>query len=241
MAEFAGKRIIITGGAGGIALETARTLLDHGAHLVLVDPDADRLAAARAALGNARVFVVATDLSAIADCIDIMERAKPVYALVHLAGVFEPDPLDPDDHGVWNRAIAANLTNAYDMAVAFRPYADTRGPARIVFASSVAFRRGSPGHAAYGAAKGGIVGLTRSLSRRFAPGVLVNAVAPGVILTRMTDSIIAERGEAYQRDIPLQRFGQPSEVASVIRFLCSADASYITGQTITIDGGLTNA
>jgi 3-oxoacyl-[acyl-carrier protein] reductase len=127
------------------------------------------------------------------------------------------------------------------MAVAFRPYADTRGPARIVFASSVAYRRGSAGYVAYGAAKGGIVGLTRSLSRRFAPNILVNAVAPGVILTRMTDAIIAERGEAYQRDIPLQRFGKPDEVASVIRFLCSADASYITGQTITIDGGLTNA
>jgi NAD(P)-dependent dehydrogenase (short-subunit alcohol dehydrogenase family) len=127
------------------------------------------------------------------------------------------------------------------MAVALRPHADTRGPARLVFASSVAFRRGSPGHAAYGAAKGGIVGLTRSLSRRFAPDILVNAVAPGVILTRMTDAIIAERGETYQRDIPLRRFGQPSEVASVIRFLCSDDASYITGQTITIDGGLTNA
>ena len=170
MAEFAGKRIIITGGAGGIALETARTLLDHGAHLVLVDPDADRLAAARAALGNARVFVVATDLSAIADCIDIMERAKPVYALVHLAGVFERDPLVAGDHAVWDRAMAANLTSAYDMAIAFQACADPRETCRIVFASSVAYRRGSADRAAYAAAKGGIVGLTRALSRKWAPG-----------------------------------------------------------------------
>ena len=196
---------------------------------------------ARTALGGVRVFTVATDLATPAVCADLLERAKPVYAVVHLAGVFEPDPLDPEDHGVWDRAIAANLTNAYDMAVAFRPYADTRGPARLVFASSVAFRRGSAGYVAYGAAKGGIVGLTRSLSRRFAPDILVNAVAPGVIMTRMAEPIIAQRGEAYQREIPLQRFGQPGEVASVIRFLCSSDASYVTGQTITIDGGLTNA
>jgi 3-oxoacyl-[acyl-carrier protein] reductase len=241
MAEFTNRHIVITGGAGGIGVATARTFLDHGAHVILCDPDEHRLNDAKAALGGARVFTVVTDLSTPALCADPLVRAKPVYALVHLAGLFEPDPLDPDEHGVWDRAIAANLTNAYDMAVAFRPCADTRGPARLVFASSVAFRRGSAGYAAYGAAKGGIVGLTRSLSRRFAPDILVNAVAPGVIMTRMAEPIIAERGETYQREIPLQRYGQPSEVASVIRFLCSSDASYITGQTITIDGGLTNA
>ena len=241
MAEFAGRRIVITGGAGGIGVATARSFLDHGAHVLLLDPDEQRLNDAKTVLGGARVFTVATDLSSLAERDDLLARAKPIYALVNLAGLFEPDPLDPEDHGVWDRAIATNLTNAYDMAVVFRRYADTRGPARLVFTSSVAFRRGSAGYAAYGAAKGGIVGLTRSLARRFAPDVLVNAVAPGVILTRMTDHIIAERGDAYRRDIPLQRFGEPAEVASVIRFLCSRDASYITGQTITVDGGLTNA
>jgi 3-oxoacyl-[acyl-carrier protein] reductase len=241
MAEFANRHVVITGGAGGIGIATARAFLDQGAHVILLDLDQERLDAAKAALGGVRVFTVATDLATPAICADLMQRAKPVFALVHLAGLFEPDPLDGDEHGVWDRAIAANLTNAYDAAVAFRPYADTRGPARIVFASSIAYRRGSAGYVAYGAAKGGIVGLTRSLSRRFAPDVLVNAVAPGVILTRMTDGIVAARGDSYQREIPLQRFGQPEEVASVIRFLCSRDANYVTGQTITVDGGLTNA
>jgi 3-oxoacyl-[acyl-carrier protein] reductase len=241
MAEFANRRIVITGGAGGIGVATARTFLDHGAHVLLLDRDEQRLDDAKAALGGVRVFAAATDLATPAVCADLLERAKPVYALIHLAGLFEPDPLDPDDHGVWDRAIAANLTNAYDMAVAFRGRADTRGPARLVFASSVAFRRGTAGYVAYGAAKGGIVGLTRSLSRRFAPDILVNAVAPGLIMTRMAEPVIAARGEAYLREIPLQRIGQPTEVASVIRFLCSSDASYVTGQTITIDGGVTNA
>ena len=86
-----------------------------------------------------------------------------------------------------------------------------------------------------------MVGLTRSLSRNLAPHVLVNAIAPGLIDTKMAEPTIAQRGEAYLREIPLQRVGKPSEVASVIRFLCSPDASYITGQTITIDGGITNA
>jgi 3-oxoacyl-[acyl-carrier protein] reductase len=240
MAEFTNKRIVITGGAGGIGVATARALLDHGAHVLLVDLDEERLAAAKAELGS-RVFTFASDLATSQVCVDIMQNARPVHALVHLAGLFERDPLDPDDHGVWDRTIAANLTNAYDMAVAFRPCADTRAAARIVFASSVAYRRGSPDRASYAAAKGGIVGLTRALSRKFAPDILVNAVAPGVIETRMAEAIIVERGESYRREIPLGRFGKPDEIATVIRFLCSSDSSYITGQTITVDGGITNA
>ena len=171
----------------------------------------------------------------------IEAAGAPVYALVHLAGLFERDDLDPDDHGVWNRAIAANLTNAYDMAVAFSKRFDRREPARIVLTSSIAYRRGTADRVPYAAAKGGVVGLVRALSRKLAPDVLVNAIAPGVIETKMSTPIIAERGEDYRDEIPLRRFGKPSEVASVIRFLCSPDASYITGQTITIDGGITNA
>ena len=166
----------------------------------------------------------------------------PVAALIHLAGLFERDPFDPNDHGVWNRAIAANLTNAYDLAVAFATRYDNRdGPARIVLTSSVAYRRGSAGYPPYAAAKAGLVGLTRSLARRLAPDVLVNAVAPGLIDTRMAVDTIAERGEAYKNEIPVKRYGHPAEVASVIRFLCSRDSSYVNGQTITVDGGITNA
>ncbi len=242
MSEFTGKRIVITGGAGGIGVETARAFMEQGGHVILVDADEDRLAQARATLGGVRLATWASTLDTPEACAAPLDAAgAPVFALIHLAGVFERDTLDPEDHGVWNRAIAANLTNAYDMAVAFASRFDRREPARIVFASSIAYRRGSAERVPYAAAKGGIVGLTRALSRKLAPDVLVNAVAPGVIETRMAEAIIAERGDAYRAEIPLQRFGKPSEVASVIRFLCSRDSSYVTGQTITIDGGITNA
>jgi 3-oxoacyl-[acyl-carrier protein] reductase len=242
MAEFVGKRIIVTGGAGGIGFETARSFMEQGGHVVMVDIDAARLEEAQKKLGRVRLATLVSALDTPQECARVIDSAgAPVFALVHLAGLFEPDAMDPDDHGVWNRAIAANLTTAYDLAVAFATRFDKREPARIVLTSSVAYRRGSADYPPYAAAKGGIVGLTRALSRRLAPGVLVNAIAPGLIDTRMAAPTIAARGEAYLRDIPLQRVGQPSEIASVIRFLCSRDASYITGQTITIDGGLTNA
>jgi 3-oxoacyl-[acyl-carrier protein] reductase len=239
---FTNKRFLITGGAGGIGVETARTIMDHGGHVLLIDIDAAALERAQSELGRVRLATVASALDTPAECARITESlGAPAYALIHLAGLFERDELDPDDHGVWNRAIAANLTNAYDMAVAFSTRFSRTEPARIVLTSSVAYRRGSAHYAPYAAAKGGIVGLTRALSRKLAPDVLVNAIAPGVIETKMAGPIIAERGEAYRQEIPLKRFGKPSEVASVIRFLCSPDASYMTGQTITIDGGITNA
>lgn len=243
MAEFAGKRIVITGGAGGIGVETARTMLEHGAHVILVDIDADRLAQARTTLGTARIGTLQSALDTPQACADALDSAgAKVASLIHLAGLFERDPFEPADHGVWDRAIAANLTNAYDLAVAFATRYDTRdGPARIVLASSVAYRRGSAGYPPYAAAKAGLVGLTRSLARRLAPNVLVNAVAPGLIDTSMGAPTIAERGEAYKAESPLGRYGQPAEVASVIRFLCSKDSSYVNGQTITVDGGITNA
>ena len=242
MSGFTGKRIVVTGGAGGIGVETVRAFMDQGGHVIMADQDEAALDRAMELLGRVRLGTIASALDTPAECARVIEAAgAPVHALVHLAGAFERDALDPNDHGVWNRAIAANLTNAYDMAVAFASRFDRRQPARIVLASSVAYRRGSAERVPYAAAKGGIVGLTRALSRKLAPDVLVNAVAPGVIETRMADPIIAERGEDYRREIPLGRFGHPSEVASVIRFLCSPDASYITGQTITVDGGITNA
>ncbi len=242
MTDFTGKRIVVTGGAGGIGVATASAFMAQGGHVIMADIDPDALARAHQRLGHVRLGTIASALDTPAECARVIESAgAPVYALVHLAGLFERDALDADDHGVWNRAIAANLTNAYDMAVAFSTRFDRRQPARIVLTSSVAYRRGSAERVPDAAAKGGIVGLTRALSRKLAPDVLVNAIAPGLIETKMSESVVAERGEAYRQEIPLQRFGQPSEVASVIRFLCSADASYITGQTITVDGGITNA
>ncbi|MGR3376550.1 SDR family NAD(P)-dependent oxidoreductase [Salipiger abyssi] len=242
---LAGRRILITGGAGGIGRACARALLQEGAALTLADLDARALtAAARDLTSNGATFTThVTDLEGIAACRAAIEAAGgPLYGLIHLAGLYEHDPFDPGEEGVWSRAIQSNLTNAYDLARAFEGHhagtlAD--GPARLVLTSSLAFRRGVPDRVAYAAAKGGIVGLVRSLSRRMAPHVLVNAVAPGLIATPMTAEVMAKRGDRLVQDIPLRRPGTAAEVAGVIRFLCGPDATYMTGQALNIDGGVT--
>jgi NAD(P)-dependent dehydrogenase (short-subunit alcohol dehydrogenase family) len=239
------RLIVITGGAGGIARESAKLLLAGGARLLLIDPDAAGLEALAAELaGGDRVRTAVSALATPQECAATLEGvAHPVYALVHLAGIFRPDALEAAQRPLWDRIVAANLTNAFDMAAAVRPRLDPAAVCRMVFASSLAFRRGSFDHIAYSAAKGGIVGLVRALARGLAPGVLVNGLAPGIILTGMPDHIIGEpaRRERLLAETALKRFGQPREVATVIRFLLGEGSSYITGQVINVDGGVINA
>jgi 3-oxoacyl-[acyl-carrier protein] reductase len=240
--EFEGKLIVITGGAGGIAGETARLLVTGGAEVLLVDPNAAALEASAAALaGGERVRTAVSALESPAACSAALAGIEePVYALVHLAGIFRPDALDGAHRPLWDATIAANLTNAFDMAAAIRPLLDPGATCRMVFASSLAFRRGSFDHIAYTAAKGGIAGLVRALARALAPDVLVNGVAPGIILTGMPEHMLEEpdRRERLLAETTLKRFGHPREVATVLRFLLSADSSFITGQLINVDGGV---
>ena len=240
--EFENRLIVITGGAGGIARETAKLLLAQGAELLLIDPSASMLEASAAELaGGARVRTVVSALESPEACaLALAHLKRPIYALVHLAGIFRPDALNGAHRALWDATVAANLTNAFDMAAAVRPKLDAEATCRMVFASSLAFRRGSFDHIAYSAAKGGVVGLVRALARALAPNVLVNGLAPGIILTGMPEHMldVPERRARLLAEITLGRFGHPREVATVIRFLLSDDSSFITGQLINVDGGV---
>jgi len=240
---FQDRRIVISGGAGGIGMACAERFLKAGAHVHLVDVDAERLATAKSTLSHiGSVSVTPSGLRNPEECMAAVQAAGgPVYALVHMAGVFEEDALDLHDRTVWERAISSNLTNAYDMSIAFRACCEKDQICRIVLTSSRAFQRGAVGRAAYSAAKGGIVGLTRTFSREFAPSILVNAVAPGLIATKMTEDLTARAGAQRLAEIPLGRFGTPEDIAGVVGFLCSEASSYVTGQTITVDGGTLNS
>ena len=234
---FEGKTIVVTGGAGGIGVECGKLLAAGGAHVVLVDPRADALADAAGAI-EGQVTTHVSDLVGPEACATAVAAAEgPVYGLVHLAGLFEPDPFEPGVQDVWDRAIQVNLKSAYDMAVAFDQAREPGVEGRIVFTTSIAAGRGSPDYTAYSTAKSGLHGLVRSLAKKFSPDVLVNGIAPGIIVTRMTTDLIQQRGNYVTDGTVLGRLGQPEEVAQVIVFLCSAGASYVNSQIIQVDGG----
>ncbi|MDH3666310.1 MAG: SDR family oxidoreductase [Paracoccaceae bacterium] len=228
------RTLVITGAAGGIG--RALVPLLEGDRLLLIDRAASGIADLAGESGA--VHVAGSPLSA-AECAEALGAVDgPIDGFVHLAGTFEPDPALGETPEIWTRTIQNNLENAYNFVTALIPRLPEGGMGRIVLISSLAFRRGGPSHTAYSAAKGGLVGMTRSLARRLGERATVNALAPGIIETPMPADLIRERGSALLAENPLGRFGQPHEVATVIRFLLSEDASYINGQTINVDGGV---
>ncbi|MEM1161061.1 MAG: SDR family NAD(P)-dependent oxidoreductase [Pseudomonadota bacterium] len=229
------RTIAITGAAGGIGRALCPLLQAAGDRLLLIDRAESGVEEYAQEIGAAGVAGTPLSLDECKAALDHVDG--PIHGFVHLAGTFEPDPDLGEDPTVWTRTVNNNLENAYFFATAVlnRLPEDTMG--RIVFISSLAFRWGSADHTAYASAKGGLVGLTRSLARRNGERCTVNALAPGIIETPMPAHIIATRGNALVAGNPMRRFGQPGEVATVIRFLLSDEASYINGQTINVDGG----
>ncbi|HJR72572.1 MAG TPA: 3-oxoacyl-ACP reductase FabG [Luteimonas sp.] len=237
------KRALVTGGSGDLGGAISRRLAAAGAH-VFVHANANRERAeavvaeitAEGGSAEAVAFDVA-DAESARTAIERLLGDGPVQILVNNAGIHDDAPLAGMSPAQWRRVIDVSLHGFFHVTQPLLlPMARTRW-GRIVSVSSVAAVLGNRGQANYAAAKAALHGASKSLAREMASrGITVNVVAPGVIAGRMTDAAFDE--QAIKQLVPGGRAGTPDEVAALVSFLCSADAGYINGQVIGIDGGM---
>jgi 3-oxoacyl-[acyl-carrier protein] reductase len=243
MFDLSGKVALITGANGGIPRATAALFHRLGAHLVLTDLDAEALAAFAASLPAAgpRLVTARADVTSRVEVEEALALAGREFGgldiLVTGAGLYVEQEVASMTDEDWRRTLAVNLDGVFHACRAAFPLL-RRGGA-IVNIASMAGHRGSVRHAHYAACKAAVLAFTRSLVHELAPrGVRANCVSPGIIATPMTEAIMRENGAALIAATPMKRFGAPEEVASVIAFLASDAAAFITGETIHINGGL---
>jgi 2-hydroxycyclohexanecarboxyl-CoA dehydrogenase len=246
MRGLTGKRIILTGGASGIGRATALRLAEEGCIVGIFDLNEAGAAetAASCAGGQAMAFKVdIADRTQVTEAMETFERERgPTDGLANIAGWDTPVSFLDTDDAFWEKVIRINLHGPMMMHhVVVRGMA-ARGSGRVVNVASDAGRVGSSGESVYSACKGGIIAFTKTLARELArKGVTLNALCPGPTDTPLFENFTTgtNLGDALARAIPLRRIGQPDDYTGMIAFLLSDDAAYMTGQTISVSGGLT--
>jgi 3-oxoacyl-[acyl-carrier protein] reductase len=240
MSDFAsleGKRALVTGGSRGIGRAIAVELARAGASVVVgFNSGAEEAEAVAKEIGGR---AVQADVSHADEARRLVEEAGELDILVNNAGITRDGLLMrmPDDD--WRAVLETNLGGTFHTCRAATRGMLKRRSGAIVNVSSVVGVHGNPGQTNYGAAKAGIIGFTKSLARELGNrGVRANVVAPGYVSTRLTDELPEELKQLMLQNTPLGRFGSPEDVAGTVRFLCSDEASFITGVVLLVDGGL---
>ncbi|WP_297323162.1 SDR family NAD(P)-dependent oxidoreductase [uncultured Bartonella sp.] len=242
MFDFKGRTLVLTGATGGIGFETAKLFHKLGANLVLADIDIDNLKDKKSKLddGSAGVEICAIDVSKNEENKKLVSHAVAAFGsidfLVPCAGIYPANPIKEMTVEQWHKVIDVNLNGVFYLIKQAIDHLNEHSS--IVTLSSVAAFRGAQYNAHYAATKGAIVSLTRSLAKELGPKTRVNALAPGIIETLMTKDLLKTRYDESVALSPLKRLGQPSEMATVIAFLCSSGASFITGEIIQANGGI---
>lgn len=243
--DLSGKVAVVTGGGQGLGLATATALHNSGASVVLNyfedSSGANRQRATEAAtkLGERAIALAADvrDRAAVEAMLDrVVQKFQRLDIAINNAAIIRDRSVKKMSDDEWSDVIETNLTGVYNVCKATQARLADGG--RIVSMASISGVIGFYGQANYSSAKAGVIALTKVLSKELAAkNITVNAVAPGVVLTEMGQSIPEEARQQMLASIPLHRFGEPEEIANVILFLCSPLASYVTGQTIHVNGG----
>ena len=252
MQGLKGKTIIVTGGGGGIGGATCKRLAQEGAKLAVLDRDlgAAQKTAAQITEAGGTALALACDITQRSEIdaalVQIEAQLGPVDVLVNNAGWDVFKPFTQTNEQEWERLIAINLTGALHMHHAVLPRMVERRAGRIVNIASDAARVGSSGEAVYAACKGGLVSFSKTIAREHARhGISVNVLCPGPTETALFAGFAdaapnpEKLREAFVRAIPLGRMGQPQDLAGAIAFFASDDAGFITGQVLSVSGGLT--
>jgi 3-oxoacyl-[acyl-carrier protein] reductase len=236
-ASLDGKTALVTGASRGIGRAIAVELSRAGAAVVVGYRSGQEEAEALAAEIGARA--VRADVSSAADAARLVEEAGDLEILVNNAGLTRDGLLARMSDDDWRTVIDTNLSSVfYTCRAVCRPMMKRRAGA-IVNVSSIVGVHGNWGQTNYAASKAGIIGFTKSLARELGSrGVRANVVAPGYVKTQLTDVLPEEATAAMLENTPLGRLGEPEDVAGAVRFLCSDEASFITGDVILVDGGL---
>ncbi len=254
MVRFAGKVVVVTGGGGGIGGATCRRFAREGAKVAVFDLNLEAakkvVAEIHAAGGVAEAFVcdIANRTQVDAAVAGVETKLGPIDVLVNNAGWDVFRPFVKTEPTQWEKLIAVNLTGALHMHHAVLPGMAARKAGRIVNIASDAARVGSSGEAVYAACKGGLVAFSKTIAREHSRhGITVNVVCPGPTDTALFAEYKEGAGnpekllEAFTRSIPLGRIGQPDDLPGAILFFASDDAAYVTGQVLSVSGGLTMA
>jgi len=230
MRGLKGKTAIVTGGAAGIGAAIVARFKDEGVKTVVFDLNAEKK-------------VDITDYGAVKRAV---EDAGPVDILVNNAGWDMFKPFLKTDPAFWQKIISINLLGAMNMLHCVLPGMVERGGGKVVTIASDAGRVGSSGEAPYSACKGGLIALTKTLARELASkNVRLNVVCPGLTETAMLEAFMQGAGnpdklrEAYRRAIPIGRLGKPEDLPGAVAFFASDDADFVTGQVLSVSGGLT--
>lgn len=237
---------IVTGGGGGIGTAIAHRLADDGLAVGVWDLDGDRAREVATTLSTPAVGV-GVDVTEPLSVLDALEGTTaelgPVDAAVNNAGIDVVGPFLDSDPADWHRILAVNLMGVFNVCRAVLPTMVERGAGTIVNIGSDAGRVGSSGEAVYSASKGGVIAFTKTLAREHARhGITVNCVCPGPTDTALLDQVAEADERLYDglaRAIPLRRIAEPDDIARVVAFMASPAAGYMTGQTVSVSGGLT--